>query len=120
MNNLNLIQVPDQRYKVWLDTSLKSIKLAKPNKEILQVFKDTWHPQLDNEYISKCLGEPLRASNLVTRMVYYVTTIDMKGNVKEGFVPLPKYVPQGFRTTTSNPRIHFLYKVNNQGLFYFK
>lgn len=116
MNNLNLIQVPDQRYKVWLDTSLKSIKLAKPNKEILQVFKDTWHKKLDKEYISKCLGEPLKTSNWVTRVVHYVYTSDGE----EGFIPVPKYSPLYFHRKDTNPRILYLYKVDNTGLHYFK
>lgn len=119
--DIKYTRVPDNNYKVWLDTSLKSIRMSKPNKEILQIFKDTWHPILDKEYICKCINQSLAVSNWTDRLVYYVTTIDKKGNVTEGFIPLPKYIPEAFKTSkTSNPRIHFLYKVSNEGLFYFK
>lgn len=117
-NNLTskIIKVPDAKYKVWFDISIESTKIIKPKGLPVHVFKDLWHPKLDKQYIRNCLGEPIRRSNYVNRIVYYVFTNDGE----EGFIPVPKYAPIAFQQKTKNPPIMFLYKVSNEGLFYFK
>lgn len=118
MNNFNntLIQVPDQHYRVWLDKSIKTVRIIKPKNVPVQVFRDLWHEKLDRDYIEKCIKQPLRRSNWVTRVVYYIFTSDGK----EGFIPVPKYAPKAFQHNDRNPPIMFLYKVDNTGLYYFK
>jgi len=111
-----LFQVPDPKYKVWLDTSIKSTRIMKPKGLPVQVYRDLWLPKLDKEYIRNCIKEPIKRSNWVNRVIYYVFTNDGE----EGFVPVPKYAPIAFQRKDRNPPIMFLYKVTNRGLFYFK
>ena len=112
----NLQLVPDPKYRVWFNRGIKTKRIMKPGSTPIQVFKDLWHPSLDKDYIRNCLKEPIRASNWVDRVVYYIFTNDGE----EGFIPVPKYAPIAFQRPDKNPPIMFLYKVNSQGLFYFK
>lgn len=116
MNKNNIISVPDPRFKVWYNPSIKTTRIIKPKSFPIQVYKDMWHPNLDKEYIANCLREPVKRANYVNRVIYYIFTSD--GN--EGFIPVPKYCPAAFQSKDKNPPIMFLYKVNSQGLFYFK
>jgi len=111
-----LHRIPDQKYPLYLDTNKQVVRIIKPNTIPLQVFKDLWHPYLSLDYVSKCLGEPIRNSNWVTRMTYFIVTKDGK----EGFIPIPKYTPKALWKKDSNPDIYFIYKVDSQGVFYFK
>ena len=115
-NTQKIFRVPDPHYKVWFDQSLKTTRIIKPRGVPIQVFRDMWHPKLDKEYIRNCLREPIKSSNYVSRVLYYIFTSD--GN--EGFIPVPKYCPPAFQRNDRNPPIMFLYKVDNTGLYYFK
>lgn len=113
-----IIKVPDPNYSnLYFDTELHAVKIIKPNTNPLQVHSDLWHPALPKHYIEKCLRQRIKTSNIVTRVVYYVITNDGK----EGFIPVPRYCPPAFRQRKdTNPDIHFIYNVNNKGIFYFK
>lgn len=111
-----LLRIPDKKYRLFFDTDKRIVRIIKPNTMPLQVFKDLWHPYLDKDYISRCIGEPIRSSNWVTRMCYYIVTKDGL----EGFVPIPRYFPKALFPKDRNPDIYFIYKVCNKGVFYFK
>ena len=115
-NTQKIFKVPDPHYKIWFDQSLKTTRIIKPNGVPIQVFRDMWLPKLEKEYIRNCIKEPIKNSNWVNRVLYYVFTSD--GN--EGFVPVPKYCPPAFQRKDKNPPIMFLYRVDNTGLYYFK
>ena len=116
----HLIRIPD-RYPLYLNTRIKTKRIIKPNIKPLQVYNDMWLPYLTKDYISNCLRENVRRTNLVTRDILYITTQDsITHKVEEGFVIVPKYTPRYLQKKDENPRIYFLYKVNNHGLFYFK
>lgn len=111
-----LLRIPDQKYKLFFDTDKQIVRIIKPNTIPLQVFRDLWLPILDKDYIAKCLGEPIKSSNWVTRQVHWVVMKDGS----EGFVPIPRYYPRALFPKDRNPSIYYIYRVSNQGIFYFK
>jgi len=111
-----LFKIPDPKYKLFLDTDKHIAKIIKPNTIPLQVFKDLWHSYLSKDYIEKCIGEKLKSSNYITRQVHWVKTIDGE----EGFIPIPRYAPRAMFKKDANPTIYYIYKVDSQGVFYFK
>jgi len=111
-----LLEIPDDKYKLWVDTNKRIVKIIQPNTIPLQVFKDLWHSYLDKEYIEKCICERLRSSNYVTRQLHWIKTIDGE----EGFIPIPKYAPKSMFKKDTNPDIYYIYKVSSEGVFYFK
>lgn len=112
----NLLPVPDPKYKVWYDNSIKTTRIVKPKSFPIQVYRDMWHKKLTKDYIRNCIKEPIRQANYVNRVIYYIFTSDGE----EGFVPVPKYAPVAFSRKDKNPPIMFLYRVDNTGLYYFK
>jgi hypothetical protein len=112
-----IVKVPDNKFNIFFNSDIKSIKVIEPRTRPLQVFKDMWHPLIDKQIIRRQLREEIKNSNIVDRVVYYVITNDGK----EGFIPVPRYCPRAFlNEKNTNPYLHFLYKVDSKGFYYFK